>query len=142
MSYKDITRDQFNPRADVVNFVQNVVDFSATSSSAGRDTTINITTYTDGGKIALPIGKFKLSAFATDVRTAVGSAATANIGITGSLTLWHSALDINATGITASSGAETLVDNSAGDVFITIKPSVSVSTGKIHISFSCKVMDK
>lgn len=139
MAYKEITRDQFSPEANRLNFAQIIADFG---NKQVIDTTLNITTYADGAKLALPIGKLKLSAFATDVRTAEGSAVTADIGVTGSLTLWHNDLDLNATGITASSGAETQIDNSAGDVFITIKPTTDLDKAKLHLSFTCKVIDK
>lgn len=139
MAYKDITRDQFVPKADQLNFIQIVVDFS---KKLPVDQTLNITTYTDGAKIALPVQKMKISAWATDVRTAEGTAATADIGITGALTQWHDDLDINAVAVTASLGAELSVDNSAGDKFITIKPSVDLDTAKLHLSFTYKVIDK
>lgn len=139
MAYKEITRDQFNPKADQVNFVILITDFSKASPI---DQTLNITTYSDGAKLALPLAKIRMSNFRTNVLTAEGAAVTADIGVTGALTQWHNDLDLNATGLTSSSGAEIELDNTAGDKFITIKPTTNLDAAKLQLSFDIRVVDR
>jgi len=125
---KDIRKNAFNPIASVINVDQVQVDFSYKNQEFNLDFSL---ASGDTGRITLPVGKIRIKGLTTQVKTAEGSAATIDVGYTGSAAYFHNDLDVNAVAETISSAAVIEIDNSANDKYLTILANAALANAKL-----------
>lgn len=136
---KEIRKNAFNPNSGVLNVDQVQVDFSYKNTEFNLDFSL---ASGDTGKISLPKAKVRIEGLVTQVKTAEGSAATVDVGYTGSAAYFHNDLDVNALAETASSAAVVEIDNTAGDKYITILANAALANAKLLIIVKEIIIDR
>lgn len=136
---KDIRKNAFNPIAGVINVDQVQVDFSYKNTEFNLDFSL---ASGDTGRISLPKAKVRIKGLTTQVKTKEGSAATIDVGYTGSAAYFHNDLDVNAVAETISNAAVVEIDNTAGDKYLTILANAALANAKLLIIVEEIIIDR